>query len=139
MKDIIMNCISNLLNIKAAKDMKREIAQWLKEINNTTLPNDIVALNFGIFETEEGYGLYMIGATEYCEDDEDWACEPVAYKSDYLILNDPELKTMNWEGVLEKIVKILHEALFGYVSDGQSLFYGKIITTGFDDGELVRL
>ena len=119
--------------------MNNEIKEWLKDINNTTLPNDVIALNFGLFETEDGYGLYMIGATEYNEDDEDWACEPVVYKSSYLILEAPELKTMNWEGVLDTMVKILTEALSVYLSDKQSPFYGKIITTGFDDGELVRI
>ena len=51
------------------------ISQWISELVETeTLPEEIVALNFGLYETPKGYCIYLNGSEEYDEEDEDWAC-----------------------------------------------------------------
>ena len=52
--------------------MREEIEKWLQDIcDHTTLPENVVALNFGLYEAECGYGLYLDGSAEYDEDDDD--------------------------------------------------------------------
>ena len=43
--------------------MKKQIEDWLLELShNEVIPENIVALNFGIFESENGYCVYLIGS-----------------------------------------------------------------------------
>ena len=56
--------------------MKEEIRHWIQQINDETiLPSDIVAFNFGLFESEERYCIYLTGSIFYDESDDDWACD----------------------------------------------------------------
>ena len=57
--------------------LEEKIEYWLDQMNVETscLPADIVAFNFGLFETENGYGIYLIGSKSYDEQDDDWACD----------------------------------------------------------------
>ena len=58
--------------------MKKQIEDWLLELShNEVIPENIVALNFGIFESENGYCVYLIGSESYDVDDDDWACDEV--------------------------------------------------------------
>jgi hypothetical protein len=48
--------------------------EWLTKLSKTEKPDkSIIAYNFGIFETTEGYTVYLIGSKEFEEDDSDWA------------------------------------------------------------------
>lgn len=50
--------------------MEEEIRHWIQQINDETiLPSDIVAFNFGLFESEEGYCIYLTGSKFYDESD----------------------------------------------------------------------
>ena len=52
--------------------MKKQIEDWLLELShNEVIPENIVALNFGIFESENGYCVYLIGSESYDVDDDD--------------------------------------------------------------------
>ena len=114
--------------------MREEIEKWLQDIcDHTTLPENVVALNFGLYEAECGYGLYLDGSAEY-----DWACD-VVYESDYLNLCGPELEAMPWKDFLNRVVDILTALLSDMSQNKNSPFYGKIVTTGFEDGELIRI
>ena len=53
---------------KIDESTKREsmftiISQWISELVETeTLPEEIVALNFGLYETPKGYCIYLNGS-----------------------------------------------------------------------------
>ena len=50
-------------------------SNWLMANNEGTLPDsEIVALNFGIFQTKKSYSIYLIGSKSYDPNDDDWAC-----------------------------------------------------------------
>ena len=52
--------------------MEEEIRHWIQQINDETiLPSDIVAFNFGLFESEEGYCIYLTGSKFYDESDDE--------------------------------------------------------------------
>jgi len=87
---------------------------WLEEVCASEKPgSDIVAYNFGLFEGENGYMAYLIGSTEYDEEDPDRACnEDFVPKRKYF--SAPERQA-------------------SFLSTAQA------ITVGFDDGDLVKV
>ena len=63
--------VSNLDWASAA----RQLGEWLVQLVNTEPPpKSIRGLHFGLFETAEGFTLYVTGADSYDRNDPDWAC-----------------------------------------------------------------
>ena len=113
-------------------------SKWINVIESGNLPTEkIMGLNFGLFQSSDSYMMYLIGAEIFDEEDENWACE-VDYepKYKYLDLNDSKLNDSGWEYVLDYSVELISN----YLKFNDS-FLSKIenITTGFDDGNLIRL
>lgn len=118
--------------------MEQQIKSWLEVINTKeTIPSDIKALNFGLFESLDGYGIYLTGSRKYDENDDDWACnndyEP-AQRYFYLPKNE-----MKWDEFLKYVSEILTKHLSVFAKEVSSPFYKKVITVGFDDGDLKRI
>lgn len=119
--------------------MKKQIEDWLLELShNEVIPENIVALNFGIFESENGYCVYLIGSESYDVDDDDWACDV-----DY----EPVDKYLNIEGVdvgvdsdkfLNEVITILLD-IISLEKVSAWLLHTKYITVGFDDGVLEKI
>jgi len=118
--------------------MKELLTKWITALEKeVSLQQGLVAFNFGLFESEDGcYAIYLAGAESYDKDDEDWACD-TAYQSQPLLLHDDRLSTMDWEEAQTAIADAIRELLSKDFKD--SCFSKKIITIGFDDGNLSRL
>ena len=121
--------------------MKEEIIKWLVNLHKIsgTPPKEVIAFNFGLFESDSGYVMYLVGGFEYSEDDDDWACiELPTAKHRYFNLPD-DLRSQPWEFVLDYCANTLKEL----ESEGKlnkHLFKNAIaITTGFDDGDLIKI
>jgi hypothetical protein len=117
------------------------LQDWLFRICDTEKPDkSIIAYNFGLFETGDGYTIYLIGSKEYDKRDADWALnndfEP-EIKNYPLPKN--EYKNLKWEQVLDKIKSQLKA--FAKTEKFHHSFFAKAkaITTGFDDGDLVNI
>ncbi|QHE62563.1 MULTISPECIES: hypothetical protein [Rossellomorea] len=55
-------------------DGYKEFEVWLNGLfEKENVPDEIIALNFGLFEREDGIQLYITGSSEWEIDDEDWA------------------------------------------------------------------
>lgn len=120
--------------------MEEEIRHWIQQINDETiLPSDIVAFNFGLFESEERYCIYLTGSKFYDESDDDWACD-IDFEPNrkYLMLASGSIQNMNWKEILYKVKNIIFNFIIAN-ADKLPLFVGKIVTIGFDDGDLVRI
>ena len=115
------------------ENVKSIVKEWILKINeNEEIEEDIIAINFGIFEP---YGIELIGSKEYDSEDDDWACEGdfVPIERTCAELNiDSEIE---WEEVLDNMVEILTE-LADELND-IDLLKVQHITTGFCDGDLV--
>lgn len=115
--------------------VKEVIKQWILAIEEEqNMPTDIVALNFGLFQP---YGIELIGASCYDAENDDWACEEDFVPEHRFC---PALKisgSKKWEEVLEDIVVILKEI----IEELPDLKLWKVehITTGFSDGDLVKI
>ena len=119
--------------------MKKNIEDWLVEFNNKEIiPKNIEALNFGLFESENNFILYLIGSENYDENDDDWATE-VDYepKNKYLTLVNS--KNQGWEEILKEVEISILEVLTS--NNFQNSIFEKIknITIGFDDGDLIKI
>lgn len=114
---------------------------WLTKININSGPGEeIISLNFGIFESDKGYAVYLIGSKEYDSENDDWATKidfnpPQNIK--YFIIPMSLTKNLNWEDVQNLVVSSL-KIILGQ-NKSFKLFKDRIVTTGFDDGKLVRL
>ena len=117
--------------------MEENIHIWLDLIEHEAIvPQDIVALNFGIYETEKGYCIYIVGACEYNETDDSWAEDAEALSREFFL----EIESQNdWKLFQKQVEHILSNELKQRSTITSSPFYNKIITTGFDDGSLTRI
>ena len=93
--------------------VKAIVKQWLLFIAEyETLPNDIIALNFNLWEAVEEngqscYTLELTGSKQYDAENDDWACEedfdPRERNCDALQLSSE----IPWEEVLNGLVEVL--------------------------------
>lgn len=121
--------------------MKNEIIDWLNNIEKQDgIPLDtVIAFNLGLMESDQGYMMYFVGAFEYSEEDDDWACiEPPTKLYRYLKLPD-KVQNESWETILDLCAKALTELELNGTLNTTLIKKAKAITTGFDDGELVKI
>lgn len=118
--------------------VEQRFSEWIDNINQEEIvDSSIIGFNFGLFETTDGYKMYLIGSKTFDKDDEDWATnvdfEP---KQKYFKLGEEFSRDKDWQDVL----KFSEKLVTNYVNSKyfqKSIFvkaYG--ITTGFDDGNL---
>lgn len=121
---------------KRNNSRKAVIKQWILSVDSEqNMPDDIIALNFGLFEGP--FSMYLIGSKTYDEDDSDWACD-----EDYIPAHKycPPLgipASTDWETVLEDLAGELKEIIAE--TPHLDLWRAEHITIGFDDGDFVCL
>lgn len=121
--------------------VKDVIEEWLKKIAATeSLPQDIVAVNIGMFESDNGYGVYMCGFKEYDGENDDWTCKPeYEPREKYLMLAGRGFESMVWETLLHQMILALKEILESGCESVRHFFDGRIATAGFDEDKLFRV
>lgn len=126
---------------KKEMTVKDKVERWLKDIAAVeSLPNDIVAVNIGMFETENGYGVYMCGSKEYDEEVDDWACDADYEPGEkYLILEGKGFESMAWETMQNQMVLSLKLILECGDESVRRFFGNRVLTTGFDEGNIIRM
>lgn len=123
---------------------------WLNELlQKEKLPPNIIAINFGLFETDENIQLYISGSTEWEQDDSDWACNndyfPEGryaninlFKDLYKILsNDFEVGLYLTLGITTLFVNTY--ATLNPTKLLENKKQALILATGFDDGDLYNI
>ncbi len=110
--------------------------KWLTEIGSSkNFSQEIKALNFGLFEIENGYGIYLIGSKEYDENNGDWATnEDFVPKNKYYYIEQSEKQ--EWEEFQKDTRKRILDYLDSKKEDGLIFNRVRHITIGFDDGNL---
>jgi hypothetical protein len=114
------------------------LSDWIKKIEDENPPaGNIVAINFGMFVSDKGYMVYLTGSEIYDPDDDDWSGEidyqPVR-KNKYVLLPREFTNGLKWPGVLELVINTLKELV--RKQPGRLLFERRVLTAGFDDGDL---
>ena len=113
-----------------------ELEIWLNEVMQMTIPDDVVAFCFNLYEdVNKSWTLELIGASSFDATDNDWACDEVFTTRDKpLTWNENK----EWQDVLMMIKKLLKD----YLEKGK---YGNVLkerqglAVGFVDGDLTLL
>jgi hypothetical protein len=119
---------------------EEEFLNWLQLGLQSDLPGEIKAFSFNLFEPAlvDGvkFGVELIGAGEFDENDSDWACDEV-WEPEQRQLNIPiEYSGENWEECLEKMKTLVKDILQANQGSVSKLKNVKGIGVGFVDGDL---
>ena len=109
--------------------------KWLDAQLKNGLPEEVVAINFNLYEGEKDghYDAQIVGCPSYDPDDSDWACDELFSSEEDLY----HFKSGEWEVALEDFQKTLEEYL---ESTPESILHKyDHITIGFVDGDLVTV
>lgn len=117
------------------------LREWIGRICETERPDSsVIAYNFGLIQIDNGYSLYLIGSKEYDVNNSDWAFsidfEP---RMKYYPLADSNYSKLSWDKVQVKINEELKDFTASVTFKNSFFAKAKAITTGFDDGDLVRI
>jgi hypothetical protein len=127
---------------KEKLDSQALFNDWLIKIIKTESPDSsIIAINFGIFESDKGFQLYLAGFKEYDKDSDDWATGLGDFSPNdkYFKLPDYDFKGLEWDSVQTKVVDLIKRFLSTDSYKGTFLDNAISITTGFDDGDLMKV
>ena len=110
---------------------------WLSEIDSESIPETIVAVNLGLFETPGGYTAYLTGSCRFDPDDDTWACSDdfVPRAKDFPLTST--FPGVPWPDVLIAYRRLLESYLAKHPQS--PLHRVAAITVGFDDGDLERV
>lgn len=120
---------------------RNEFKKWIQEISDNESPNSsIIAFWFGLFETTNGYTLYLTGSNEYDKNDDDWACNNHFEPSNkYFPLPKEYVTNKNWQNILTDSIEIVNEYLESTDFENSILKEAVAVAIGFDNGDLYRL
>ena len=120
-----------------------EFAQWLDALlENNDMPAETRAFCFNLYEESEEdhiYGIQLIAADHFDENDPDWACDEVwSSEEDIFTVDTSDEDDTGWKHAQELFEEMVNE----YLENGR---YGGILKgreavgIGFVDGELALL
>lgn len=121
-------------------NFEQEFENWLEEGLKGNLPNNIKAFSFNLFEPafEDGvtFGIELIGAGEFSENDTDWACDEVWEPKQRNLFIPVEYSGKDWESCLEIMKKLIFKTLNKEKEFSKKLKESKGVGIGFVDGDL---
>ena len=117
------------------------LQEWFFKLCDEEKPGkDIIAYNFGLFDTDNCYAIYLIDSNEHEKEDQVSATKnDYEWPIEYYPLSKREYKDLKWDQVLDKIKSQLKEFINTEKFKNSSLAKAKAITIRFDDGDLVRM
>jgi len=137
-----MRNIFRLFNDKSSNDSQSVFNKWIDGIIEKEHPDsDIIAYNIGIFESTKGYQLYFAGFKKFDANNDDWAVGigdfcPI---NNYLSIKTSDFKSKKWEDIQNVTVDLIKNYMLTDSYKNSFLANAVAITTGFDDGELVKI
>lgn len=123
----------------SAERFKIELTRWLSRVVNEERPSaSVVAFNVGLFETADGYRVYLMGADSFEEGSGDWACEET-FTPRERYLEVPAGAFVDWKDVQRATAGVMRGFLESDEGRTSFLSGAKAVTVGFDDGDLERV
>ncbi|WP_339725629.1 hypothetical protein [Maribacter stanieri] len=121
-------------------EIKRLISFWINRIDDKeVISKSVKAFNFGIIETEDDYQTYLVGTNNYDTENDDWACEEdFTPKEKYLSLG-VDSKKWKWKEIQSIVKNGIEEFIETRISPLTFVHKAEYLTTGFDDGELLKI
>ncbi len=113
-----------------------DLRKWIDEALDQGIPEGVVALNFNLYDDEEGdWSSDVIGASSFDMNNDDWACDEV---TDFGTREEPfswHDGDKDWEEILQEFKDYIGR----YLIEGkhaEKLKEYKAIGVGFVDGEI---
>jgi hypothetical protein len=123
-----------------SNDLYKRFVSWIERINQSDeIPANLCAFNFGLFESEKGYLMYLIGAESYDETDDDWAVEENFAPTEKYFELGVDTSDKRWQEIEELAASLLSEFIKSETFQQSFLSKAEFITVGFDDGDLTRV
>jgi hypothetical protein len=118
-----------------------DFVSWLRRVDESSPPpQNIAAYNIGLFESDGGYTVYLIGSREFDSDDDDWACrEDFSPTEKFFRLPESTFNGKDWREVQRAVAGFVKRFVESPESSGSFLAPASAITVGFDDGALERV
>ena len=120
--------------VKEDKLLYDTIEKWLDDILQQSIPDDVLALNFNMYDDGDySWSIELVGTDSFDIDDDDWRCDEVF---DFGTRDNPlEWKEENtWDYILDEMIDIINR----YLEEGQFadvLKQYKAVGIGFVDGD----
>ena len=124
---------SGTVEPKEEKSANPQISDWIDNILNTDIPDDVAAFCFNLYEDGNGvWSMELVGSGRFDTEDEDWPCDEI---TDFASRENPYgwEKDCNWEDALAYIVNALKEYLT-YGKHAELLKSRNGVGVGFVDG-----
>lgn len=117
------------------------VTEWLNRIVTAERPAaSVIAFNVGLFETEDGYCAYLIGAARFDPSDDDWACDEAFTPAErHLPLPRADLGPVDWAELQDEVVQEVERFLDSPMGRNSFLNSAQAVTVGFDESNLVRV
>ncbi len=118
--------------------VEQRFTMWIENISQSEkIDNSIIGFNFGLFETTDGFEMYLIGSKTFDIDDEDWATnEDFEPKQKYFQFGKDFSSNKDWQDIQKYSEKLVQEYVNSDKFNTSIFANAKGITTGFDDGNL---
>lgn len=115
-------------------------ADWLAGCVNKGIPDSVRAFSFNLYEPagEPGvkFGIELIGAGQFDENDPDWPCDEVWAPEIRQISIPVQYSGDHWEACLQRLRALVAKQLDADSPAAQELKSSRGIGIGFVDGEL---
>lgn len=115
--------------------MFNKVSNWLDNIFNQDIPEDVVAFCFNLYDDGNcNWSMELVGTERFDKDDMDWPCDEITdfgTREGLLVW----YKEVQWEEVLEEIISVLKK----YLEKGkyaEVLKYRDGVGVGFVDGDV---
>lgn len=118
--------------------MPIDLSTWLNQVSTDENPPDsVIAFNIGMFETPDGYAIYLGGFGRFDKNDPDWAIDPIFVPSEkYFYIRR---SGSDWEEVLSEVISSVRSFVTSEAGRKSYLAQAKHLTVGFDDGDLYEI
>lgn len=114
---------------------KDKLSDWLDNILKQSIPEDVIAFGFNLYEDEDNHwSIELVGTNRFDIEDEDWCCDEI---TDFGTRENPFMwkQDTTWNKILEDTIFYLKEYL--NVGKYANVLKDKMgIGVGFVDGDL---
>ncbi|QLI81196.1 hypothetical protein HZU75_06430 [Chitinibacter fontanus] len=120
--------------------LSAQLDQWLAQAFLNDSPTEIAGYSFNLFENANDanskFGVELIGASRFDQDDTDWACDETWSASPRRLALPISISGEHWEHCLAVVENAINQLLMTNTSAVSIPKSSQAIAVGFVDGDL---
>ena len=131
-----LHSVHTLDDLQNKMNFSNQISIWLSSSLKEKEMDEVKAFSFNLIDNGGDFSVELIGASEFSEDDPDWACEEI-WEANPRAIDIPEgIHENNWEKCLENMKRMISDFLDSGDLNAQALKEIEGIGIGFVDGDM---